>query len=65
MGVSGQRHVPAALQPGERTSGTHCAGGWVGLRAGLDTQAGGKSFSPLSGIESQSPGRLARSQTIY
>jgi hypothetical protein len=24
------------------TSGTHCTGGWVGLRAGLDTQASGK-----------------------
>jgi hypothetical protein len=25
--------------PGERTPGTHCTGGWVGLRAGLDTEA--------------------------
>jgi hypothetical protein len=47
--------------PGERTSGTHCTGGWVGPRAGLDTEARGKnpfasagdrtsvarSFSPL------------------
>jgi hypothetical protein len=30
MGVSGQRHAPAALCPGERTPGTHCTGGWVG-----------------------------------
>jgi len=30
----GQRHAPAALYP--RESGTHCTGGWVGLRAGLD-----------------------------
>ena len=35
MGVSGQRHVPAALTPGKNT-GTHFTGGWVGLRAGLD-----------------------------
>jgi hypothetical protein len=28
-GVSGQRYVPAALCPGERTSGTDCTGGWV------------------------------------
>jgi hypothetical protein len=42
MGVSGQRHAPAALCPGERTAGTHCTGGWVGLRAGLDTEATGK-----------------------
>jgi hypothetical protein len=32
---------PAALCPGERTSGTHWIGGWVGLRAGLDTEARG------------------------
>jgi hypothetical protein len=35
--VSGQRHAPAALYPRERTPGTHCTGGWVGPRAGLDT----------------------------
>jgi hypothetical protein len=37
-GVSGQRHVPAALFPRERTPGTHCTEGWVGPRAGLDTE---------------------------
>jgi hypothetical protein len=42
MGVSGQRHAPAALCRGERTPGTHCTGGWVGPRAGLDTEARGK-----------------------
>jgi hypothetical protein len=41
-GVIGQRHAPAALCSGERTPGTHCTGGWVGLRAGLDTEARGK-----------------------
>jgi hypothetical protein len=35
MGVSGQRQAPAALPPGKRL-GTHCIGGWVGSRAGLD-----------------------------
>jgi hypothetical protein len=35
MGVGGQRHAPAALPPGKR-AGTHCIGGWVGPRAGLD-----------------------------
>ena len=35
MGVGGQRHAPAALPPGKRPS-THCTGGWVGPRAGLD-----------------------------
>jgi len=34
-GVSGQRHAPAALYSQERP-GTHCTGGWVGPRAGLD-----------------------------
>jgi hypothetical protein len=28
--------------PGERTTGTHCTGGWVGPRAGLDTEVRGK-----------------------
>jgi len=35
MGVSGQRHSPAALPPGKRL-GTNCIGGWLGPRAGLD-----------------------------
>jgi hypothetical protein len=35
MGVGGQRHAPAALPPGKRP-GTHCIGGWVGPRVGLD-----------------------------
>jgi hypothetical protein len=35
MGVGGQRHAPAALPPCWRP-GTHCMGGWVGPRAGLD-----------------------------
>jgi hypothetical protein len=29
MGVSGQRHAPAALPPGKRP-GTHYIGGWFG-----------------------------------
>jgi len=33
--VRGQRHASAAPYPRERP-GTHCTGGWVGLRAGLD-----------------------------
>jgi hypothetical protein len=46
MGVSGQRHAPAALNPQGRTPGTHCTGGWVGPRAGLDTEARGKILCP-------------------
>ena len=34
-GVSDQQHAPAALYPWERPS-THCTGGWVGPRAGVD-----------------------------
>ena len=34
-GVGGQRHAPAAL-PRVKTPGTHCTGGWVRPRAGLD-----------------------------
>ena len=34
-GVRGQRHAPAALYPRERP-GTHCTGGWVGPRTGLE-----------------------------
>jgi hypothetical protein len=51
-----------ALAPGKRT---HCTGGWVGPKAGLDTEARGKILSPLPGIEPRSPGRPARSQTLY
>jgi hypothetical protein len=47
MGVSGQCHAPAlAFTPGERTPGTHCTGGWVDPRAGLDTEARGKILCP-------------------
>jgi hypothetical protein len=31
-----------ALPPRKDPHGTHCTGGWVGLRAGLDTEARGK-----------------------
>jgi hypothetical protein len=65
MGVSGQRHAPAALCPGERTPGTHCTGGWVDPRAGLDTEARGKILSPLLRIDPRSPGRPVHSHTLY
>jgi hypothetical protein len=41
-GVSGQRYAPAALDAGERTPRIHYTGGWVGPRAGLDTEVKGK-----------------------
>ena len=40
-GVSGQEYAPAALYTREKP-GTHCTGGWVGPRAGLD----GRKISP-------------------
>jgi hypothetical protein len=47
MGVSGQHHAPAALlPPGKGPPGTHWTGGWVGPRAGLDTEARGKILCP-------------------
>jgi len=58
MGVRGQRHAPAAPYPRERP-GTHCTGGCVGLRAGLDWC--GKSRP--TGI--RSPDRPARRQSLY
>jgi hypothetical protein len=43
-------HVPAALPPPrERAPDTHCIGGWVGPRAGLDTVV--KTSQPLPGLE--------------
>jgi hypothetical protein len=51
--------------PGEMTPGTHWTGGWVGPRAGVDTEARGKILSTLPEIEPRSPGRPARSQTLY
>jgi len=43
MWVGGQRHAPS-LYPRER-AGTHCTGGWVDRRTGLD--GCGKSHYPL------------------
>jgi hypothetical protein len=63
--VSGQSQPRPHFTPGERTPGTHCTGGWVDPRAGLDTEAKGKILLPLPGIEPQSPARPVRSQTLY
>jgi hypothetical protein len=59
-----QRHAPAALYPRGKDPGTHCTGGWVGPRAGLDTEVRGKIIFPLSGIEPRSPGRPVRSPSV-
>jgi hypothetical protein len=43
------------LPPGERTPGTHCTGGCVGPRAGLDTEARGKILYPCRGSNPDRP----------
>jgi hypothetical protein len=53
--MGGQRYAPDALYPRGMDPGTHCTGGWVGPRAGLDTEVRGKILSPLPGIEPRSP----------
>jgi hypothetical protein len=58
MRVGGQLHAPAALPPGKRP-GTHCIGGRVGPRAGLD----GCEKSRPTGI--RSPDRPASSESPY
>jgi hypothetical protein len=40
---------PGRPLPGERTPGTHCTGGCVGLRAGLNTEVRGKILCPSRG----------------
>jgi hypothetical protein len=54
-------HQPR-FTPGERTPGTHCIAGWVGLRVGLDTEARGKI---LCLCWETNPGHLVHSQTLY
>jgi hypothetical protein len=45
-----------------KASGTHCIGGWVGLRVGLDAEVRGKILCLCRG---SNPGRPVRSQTLY
>jgi hypothetical protein len=59
-GVSGQSHAPVALNPRESTPGIHLTGCWVGPRAGLDTEASGKTL-----CRGSNPGRPACSQTLH
>jgi hypothetical protein len=54
-GVSGQLHAPAALYPRGKDPGTHCTGGWVGPRAGLDTEDRGKILYPRRGSNPDRP----------
>jgi hypothetical protein len=49
MGVSGQRYALAAIYPQGKDPRYHCTGGWVGLRAGMDTEDRGKNPYASSG----------------
>jgi hypothetical protein len=49
MGVSGQRHPRPRFTPVEITPDIHWIGTWVGLRAGLDTEAIGNIFASAGG----------------
>jgi hypothetical protein len=60
-GVSGLRHTPAALNRRGKDPGTHCTGGWVGPRAGLDTEARGKILCLCRG---SNPSRSVCIQTL-
>jgi hypothetical protein len=44
-----------ALPPGKRTPGTHCTGGWVNPRAGLDREVRGKISCPCQGSNLDRP----------
>jgi hypothetical protein len=61
MGVSGQRHAPAALYPRGKDPRYHWIGGWVGPRVGLDAGARRKILCPCRG---SNPDRPARSHLI-
>jgi hypothetical protein len=55
MGVSGQRHAPAALYPRGKNPRYHWIGGWVGLRAGLGAGARRKILYPCRGSNLDHP----------
>jgi hypothetical protein len=61
MGVNGQRHVHGRALPPGKDPGTHWIRGWVGLIAGLGTEATGKKKIFCRG---SNPGRSVCSQTL-
>jgi hypothetical protein len=40
-----------SFTPAERAPGTHCTGGWVGPRAGLDAEINGKILINIYKVE--------------
>jgi nitrate reductase beta subunit len=65
MGVSCQRHAPAALYPREWTAGTHYTGGWVGPKVSLDKEAGGKILCRESNLDRPVVQPVARHYTNW
>jgi hypothetical protein len=55
---------PGHFTPGERANDTHCIGGLVGPRAGLN-DIEERKFLTLPGLELRPLGRPARSQLLY
>jgi hypothetical protein len=53
--------TPLPLYPQGNSRSTHCMGGWVGPRAGLDVMEKRKNLLPSQGIESRLLGRPAHS----
>jgi hypothetical protein len=53
---------PPSFSSGEKTPGTHCTGGWVDPRAGLDPEVRRKILCLCRG---SNPGRPVRSQSLY
>jgi hypothetical protein len=56
--------TPRSLNPQERAPGTHCIGGWVNPRAGLEDMEKWK-FLTLPGLEVRPLGHPAGSQSLY
>jgi hypothetical protein len=54
----------SASRPGRFTPGTHCIGGWVDPRAGLD-DVEKRKFLTLLGLELRPLGHPAHSQSLY
>jgi hypothetical protein len=65
MRVSGQRHAPAALYSQEKDSRFAFYRRLGGIQSRSGHRGSRKNLLPLPWIESLSPGRPARSQTLY
>jgi hypothetical protein len=55
---------PGRFTPIERATSTHCIGGYLGPRTGMD-DVERRKILPLPGLEFRPLGRPARSQSLY